>query len=74
MDLTAALVDIFSVSGAEAGIATAVQDALREQAPHLEVVRNGDTVLARTSLGRASRVVRRVVRALPRWAQASERH
>jgi succinyl-diaminopimelate desuccinylase len=57
VDLTAALVDIFSVSGAEAGIATAVQDALREQAPHLEVVRNGDTVLARTSLGRASRVV-----------------
>jgi succinyl-diaminopimelate desuccinylase len=57
VDLTAALVDIFSVSGAEAEIATAVQDALREQAPHLEVVRNGDTVLARTSLGRASRVV-----------------
>ncbi|MEU4521069.1 succinyl-diaminopimelate desuccinylase [Amycolatopsis sp. NPDC024027] len=57
VDLTAALVDIFSVSGAEAEIATAVQDALRAQAPHLEVVRNGDTVLARTSLGRASRVV-----------------
>jgi succinyl-diaminopimelate desuccinylase len=57
VDLTAALVDIFSVSGAEAEIATAVQDALREQAPHLEVVRNGDTVLARTNLGRASRVV-----------------
>ncbi len=57
VDLTAALVDVFSVSGAEAEIATAVQDALRAQAPHLEVVRNGDTVLARTHLGRASRVV-----------------
>ncbi|WP_410668816.1 succinyl-diaminopimelate desuccinylase [Amycolatopsis sp. cmx-4-68] len=57
VDLTAALVDVFSVSGAEAEIATAVQDALREQAPHLEVVRNGDAVLARTNLGRPSRVV-----------------
>jgi succinyl-diaminopimelate desuccinylase len=57
VDLTAALVDVFSVSGAEAEIATAVEDALREQAPHLEVVRNGDAVLARTNLGRPSRVV-----------------
>jgi len=57
VDLTAALVDVFSVSGAEAEIATAVQDALRAQAPHLEVVRNGDAVLARTNLGRGSRVV-----------------
>ncbi|MEV6832446.1 succinyl-diaminopimelate desuccinylase [Amycolatopsis sp. NPDC051102] len=57
VDLTAALVDIFSVSGAEAEIATAVQEALQAQAPHLEVVRNGDAVLARTDLGRGSRVV-----------------
>lgn len=57
VDLTAALVDTFSVSGSEAEIATAVQEALRAQAPHLEVVRNGDAVLARTNLGRASRVV-----------------
>ncbi|MBE8523646.1 succinyl-diaminopimelate desuccinylase [Amycolatopsis sp. H6(2020)] len=57
VDLTAALVDVFSVSGAEAELATAVQDALRTQAPHLEVVRNGDAVLARTDLGRGSRVV-----------------
>ncbi|MFB9686238.1 succinyl-diaminopimelate desuccinylase [Amycolatopsis plumensis] len=57
VDLTAALVDIFSVSGAEAEIATAVQEALQTQAPHLEVVRNGDAVLARTDLGRGSRVV-----------------
>ncbi|EIE97644.1 succinyl-diaminopimelate desuccinylase [Saccharomonospora glauca] len=57
VDLTAALVDIASVSGEEAAIADAVEDALRSQAPHLEVVRNGDAVLARTNLGRARRVV-----------------
>ncbi|MEU3275173.1 succinyl-diaminopimelate desuccinylase [Saccharomonospora sp. NPDC006951] len=57
VDLTAELVDIPSVSGEEAGLADAVESALRAQAPHLEVVRNGDAVLARTSLGRSSRVV-----------------
>lgn len=57
VDLTAALVDIPSVSGEETEIADAVEQALRAQAPHLEVVRNGDAVLARTSLGRPSRVV-----------------
>ncbi|WP_344858877.1 succinyl-diaminopimelate desuccinylase [Amycolatopsis ultiminotia] len=56
-DLTAALVDVFSVSGQEAELADAVQAALTEQAPHLEVVRNGDAVLARTNLGRGSRIV-----------------
>ncbi|SEG78068.1 succinyldiaminopimelate desuccinylase [Saccharopolyspora kobensis] len=57
VELTAALVDIPSVSGGEKAIADAVEQALRAQAPHLEVVRNGDAVLARTNLGRASRVV-----------------
>ncbi|APU12965.1 succinyldiaminopimelate desuccinylase [Actinoalloteichus sp. GBA129-24] len=57
VELTAALVDIPSVSRDEARIADAVEQALRTQAPHLEVVRNGDAVLARTRLGRASRVV-----------------
>ncbi|MEQ0563792.1 succinyl-diaminopimelate desuccinylase [Amycolatopsis sp. NEAU-NG30] len=57
VDLTAALVDTFSVSGSEAELATAVQEALEKQAPHLEVVRNGDAVLARTNLGRNSRIV-----------------
>jgi succinyl-diaminopimelate desuccinylase len=56
VDIACALVDIPSVSGAEAGIADAVQAALTEQG-HLEVVRNGDAVLARTDLGRPSRVV-----------------
>ncbi|MEV0085753.1 succinyl-diaminopimelate desuccinylase [Saccharopolyspora sp. NPDC050642] len=57
VELTAALVDIPSVSGGEKAIADAVEQALRDQAPHLEVVRNGDAVLARTNLGRDSRVV-----------------
>ena len=57
VELTAALVDIPSVSGSEKAIADAVEQALRQQAPHLEVVRNGDAVLARTNLGRDSRVL-----------------
>lgn len=56
IDLTAALVDIPSVSRAEARIADAVEAALREQTD-FEVVRNGDAVLARTKLGRSSRVI-----------------
>jgi len=57
VELTAALVDIPSVSGDEALIAESVEAALRAQAPHLEVIRSGNSVLARTALGRASRVV-----------------
>jgi len=54
--LTAALVDIESVSGAEAEIADAVEAALRPY-DHLEVVRIGHSVVARTRLGHAERVV-----------------
>jgi succinyl-diaminopimelate desuccinylase len=57
VELTAALVDIPSVSGEEAELAAAVESALRAQAPHLEVARSGNAVLARTNLGRPSRVV-----------------
>ncbi|TDC95944.1 succinyl-diaminopimelate desuccinylase [Saccharopolyspora aridisoli] len=57
VELTAALVDIPSVSGSEKNIADAVEEALRAQAPHLEVVRNGEAVLARTNLDRDARVV-----------------
>lgn len=57
VDLTAALVDVPSVSGEERVLADAVEAALREQAPHLEVVRTGDAVLARTRLGRSTRVI-----------------
>jgi succinyl-diaminopimelate desuccinylase len=55
-DLTAALVDIPSVSRDERRIADEVEAALREQTGY-EVLRNGDAVLARTNLGRASRVI-----------------
>jgi succinyl-diaminopimelate desuccinylase len=55
--LTAALVDIPSVSGDEAPLAGAVEQALREQAAGFEVARSGNTVLARTNLGRPARVL-----------------
>ena len=54
--LTARLIDLESVSGGEAGIADAVEEALRRLG-HLEVVRDGDCVMARTRLGRAERVI-----------------
>ena len=54
--LTAALCDIESVSGNEARIADAVERALRTL-PHLTVTRDGDTIVARTQLGRPERVV-----------------
>lgn len=57
VDLTAALVDIPSVSGTEAELAAAVEAALLAKAPHLELTRSGNAVLARTQLGRPSRVV-----------------
>lgn len=57
VELTAALVDVPSVSGEEGDLADAVETALRRQAPHLEVVRSGHAVLARTALGRSGRVV-----------------
>ncbi|MDQ1618636.1 MAG: succinyl-diaminopimelate desuccinylase [Actinomycetota bacterium] len=54
--LTVALCDIESVSGDEARIAGAIEAALAD-APHLEVLRDGNNIVARTSLGRAERVV-----------------
>lgn len=54
--LTAAVCDIESVSLAEAALADAVQTALTPLA-HLSVTRIGNTVIARTSLGRTERVV-----------------
>ncbi|SES44351.1 succinyl-diaminopimelate desuccinylase [Actinokineospora terrae] len=57
VDLTVAVVAVPSVSEDEADLADAVERALRAQAPHLEVVRSGNAVLARTNLGRPSRVV-----------------
>ena len=57
VELTAALVDVPSVSGEEAALADAVQAALAAQAPHLQLLRSGNTVLARTDLGRPQRVL-----------------
>ncbi|MDO5681945.1 MAG: succinyl-diaminopimelate desuccinylase, partial [Propionibacteriaceae bacterium] len=45
-----------SVSGNEGPIADAIEQALRSF-PHLEVLRNGDAIIARTNLGRPTRVV-----------------
>jgi len=56
LDLTRAVCDAESVSGDEGPLADAVETALR-QLTHLEVLRDGDPVLARTALGRAERVV-----------------
>lgn len=50
------IVDVESVSGNEKELADLVEAALRGL-PHLDVVRDGDTVIARTTLGRAERVV-----------------
>lgn len=57
VELLRDLVDIESVSGNERAIADAIEAALRAQAPHLEVVRHEDNVIARTDLGRPGRVV-----------------
>ena len=56
VELTAALVDLPSVSGGEGPLADLVEGALR-QLPHLSVVRDGNTVVARTSHGRERRVL-----------------
>lgn len=54
--LLQALIDHESVSGDEAGLCNEIEVALREQ-PHLDVIRDGNVVVARTDLGRDDRVV-----------------
>jgi succinyl-diaminopimelate desuccinylase len=54
--LTAWLVDTPSVSGEEGPLTDAIEAALRAL-PHLTVHRDGNTVVARTTLGRAERVI-----------------
>ncbi|QIM18764.1 succinyl-diaminopimelate desuccinylase [Leucobacter coleopterorum] len=56
VELTRQLCNIHSVSGDERTIADAVEMMLRDHAPHLSVTRDGDTVIARTELGRERRV------------------
>ncbi|MFI9509214.1 succinyl-diaminopimelate desuccinylase [Nocardia sp. NPDC052566] len=55
--LTAALVDIESVSRDEERIATLVERALREQTVGFEILRHGNVVLARTHHGLPTRVI-----------------
>lgn len=55
-ELTAVLVDTSSVSGCERPLADLIEEALLG-VPGLRVERSGDTVVARTSGGRGSRVV-----------------
>jgi succinyl-diaminopimelate desuccinylase len=56
LEITRQLCDIPSVSGDEATIADAIVAALAG-ATHLELVRDGDAIVARTALGRRRRVV-----------------
>lgn len=56
VELTRTLVDIESVSGNEGPIADAVEAVLRA-VPGLDILRDGDAIVARTHLGRTSRVV-----------------
>lgn len=56
VELTAALVDLPSVSGTEQALADAVEAALRDLG-RFRIDRNGDTVVARTELGLARRVI-----------------
>lgn len=56
VDLTRTICDIPSVSGDEKVLADLIFDAMSALG-HLEVSRDGDTIVARTQLGRAQRVV-----------------
>ena len=55
--LTAALVAVDSVSGNEAALCDAVQQRLSQRASHLEIDRIGNSIVARTSLGRNRRII-----------------
>lgn len=56
VDITRTICDIPSVSGDETTLADLIETAMRAL-PHLEVHRDGDTIVARTNLGRPQRVV-----------------
>lgn len=56
LDITRWICDVPSVSGDEEALADALFAALAE-ASHLQLHREGNTIVARTSLGRAQRVV-----------------
>jgi succinyl-diaminopimelate desuccinylase len=54
--ITRAICDVPSVSGDETHLADLIVEALAG-AEHLEIIRDGDTIVARTNLGRERRVV-----------------
>ncbi len=56
VELTRAICDVPSVSGDEKTLADAIEEAIG-RLPHLAVTRHGNTIVARTALGRAQRVV-----------------
>lgn len=56
IDITRAICDVPSVSGDETTLADLIDTAVRPL-DHLEVFRDGDTIVARTMLGRPQRVV-----------------
>ncbi|MBT2475026.1 succinyl-diaminopimelate desuccinylase [Microbacterium sp. ISL-103] len=55
VDLTRAICDIPSVSGDEKTLADAIEESISAYS-HLEVIRHGNTIVARTNLGRPQRV------------------
>ncbi len=56
VEITQVICDIFSVSGSEQELADIIEQSLRQYA-HLEVIRLGDAIVARTNLGRDKRVI-----------------
>ena len=56
VELTCAVCNVESVSGNETALADAIEAALRT-CGHLDVIRDGDAIVARTNLGRAQRVI-----------------
>ncbi len=56
VDITRTICDVASVSDDETALADLIFDAVTAL-PHLEVYRDGDTIVARTQRGRAQRVV-----------------
>lgn len=56
VELTADICNIESVSGNEKFLADAIESALSGLS-HLEIIRNGNTLVAKTNLGRAQRVI-----------------
>lgn len=56
VELTRDICDIESVSGNERELADAIEQALNSYA-HLEVIRDGDAIVARTNFGRPKRIV-----------------